>query len=205
MFTQQLGSYLAQLVPFYVCSKPTSGWNKVNNFIDYCNLIYLRQMQGVFLGFVHGWLYFAVHSRGHLTMQQFSFDLRLTTVEQCPCLALSAWKTEAKTKISKAKSPPTQCTHHAHNLSSSHQCTLFASSTTQHRSLFKHHIASPSCESTASVSEGWNDQSEIIPDWVNTSKTTVFYTKMMDFPLKNTSWATSLSFLQWLRDSVAFC
>lgn len=133
---------------------------QTNQFIKYSSLsfhlwlhfnwavYYLRQLFQ-YSGCVswQGWLNLSVHSREHLTMQWFLLDLGLTTVEQCPCLAPSIRMTEAKKNLSKAKSPPTQCTHHAHTLSSSHQCTLLKSNTTQQRSLFKHHIASPSCES----------------------------------------------------------
>lgn len=167
--------------------------------------IYLRQMQGVFLGFAHGWLNFAVHSRGHLTMLQFSFDLRLTTVEQCPCLALSAWKTEAKTKISKAKSPPTQCTHHAHNLSSSHQCTLRK----------QHHPAPITLQTSHRITLLWKHsfsewrvkRSKWNHPWLSEHLQNNCLLLQNDglSSKKNTSLATSLSFLQWLRDSVAFC
>lgn len=91
----------------------------------------------------------------HLTMQWFPLDLRLTTAEQCPCLALSVRMTGAKKNLSNAKSSPTQCTHRAHILSSSHQCTLFKSNNTQPWSLFKHHI-------TLLKKHSFNEWSEMI-------------------------------------------
>lgn len=77
---------------------------------------------------------------------------------------------QGKMKFIKGKSS-VQYTHHAQILSSFHQCTLFKSNTTQQGSLFKHHTPHPPCcGSTASLSEGWNDQREIVSDWLNTLK-----------------------------------
>lgn len=115
----------------------------------------------------------------------FFSDTKFTTVEQCPFLALSVRMTESKKKPNQSKITANPMhTSFTHNLSSSHQCTLFKSNTTQQWSLFKHHIPPLHSESTTLMSGGWNDQSKIIPDWMNTSKTTALFPKLMNSPLK---------------------
>lgn len=73
-----------------------------------------------------------------------------------------------KSAQSESNSGFTLCAHVIVIISSAHQHGPAKISL-----LTSHHIISPPpCESTASVSEGWNDQSEIIPVWVSTFKTT---------------------------------
>lgn len=111
--------------------------------------------------------------------------------------------TEAKKKISKGKSPSIRCACHAHSLSSSPHRTLSVSRTTRHRFTpqTSHRISPPSesC-STATVGEGWSDQSKFNPDLVITSKTTDLRSKLMTLPLKNNCFWSN-----WARESVTFC
>lgn len=162
-----------QFVLFHVCSKPTSRWNGAHSFIY--NWIFLGQdisdgwgffsysvrMCALFLrlDFEHGWPNFTVHSR---ETPAVSFGPQSNNSR-----TMSMYGSQSQNDRSKEesiKSRITQRTHHAHSLSTSHQCTLLEGNSTQQWSLFKHPPRPPAPpppprESTASVIEGWNDQS----------------------------------------------
>lgn len=117
-------------------------------------------------------------------------------------LGQNDWSKEESTK-SKITSNPvhTSCTHFViissvHTLQKQHHPAVITLQTSHCVALLW---------KQASTGEGWNYQSEIIPDWVNNSKTTGFHSKLMDFPLKNTLRGTSSSFIQSHNMDMAFC
>lgn len=66
--------------------------------------------------------------------QQFPLDLRVTTVEQCPCMALKVRMTEAKRNLSKAESPSAHIMHTAcQHLISAH-CSKATAPSSDHSS-----------------------------------------------------------------------
>lgn len=133
------------------------------------------------------------------------FSSSVVTEEECPCLAGLVRMTEAQ-RIHQ-KQNDLQPSAHIMHMSCHHIISAHSSKATPPSSDQSSNInTSPSWESTASMKEGLNDQSEIMSDSVNASKTAAFYSKLVNLTMKNTSSGTSSSFNQSHNtDSVAFC
>lgn len=143
----------------------------------------------------HGWLNFAVHSSNY-SMLWFPLDLRVTTLEQCPCLAVSVRMTEAKKNPSKAKITSnlvhTSCTQLviiSSVRSARKQCppnSDHSSNITSHRPPVKAQLKWVKGETSK-----WNLR------WLSEHhQTTAFCSKLVTLTLQNTSWGISSSFIQ---------
>ena len=89
------------------------------------------------------WIVF-IQENPHLAMFWFPLDLRVRTVEQCPCLALSVRMTGARKTPSKAKSPPIQCIHlviisSLHTVQKQHHPAVITLQTAHHITLLWEH------------------------------------------------------------------
>lgn len=75
-------------------------------------------------------------------MQQFSFDARLTTVEQCPCLALSVGMTEERNYQKQNNLQPSAHIMHTtcHHPISAHSSQAAPPSTTHSSNITSDHL-----------------------------------------------------------------
>lgn len=134
------------------------------------------------------WLTTLCCSFNRKTPFDYSMQSFLSSVvkdEECPCLVLLDRMNEAQ-RIHQKQNHLQPSAHvmrtPCHHLISAHSSKATPPSSDQS----SNNNTSPSRESTASMSEGLNDQSEIISDSVNASKTTAFYSKLVNLTMKNT-------------------